>query len=167
MPKGIPQWQYDWDVRKLLIDERAWLRMAVATLIDLTHWLMTEQENQQSSEQRILQGMADLLKDNSTDRHHQFAEILTSQRAIEGRVSYLSRQVEDMRRNMAGNIEHLSDRMHERGETSDTRYTEFVTRIQDAEARLTFVETEIADLKTLMYDIANHLPSPDEATNGA
>lgn len=141
----------------MIIDERAWLRVAVSTLIDLTHWLMTEHDNAPDLASRILGGMAELLKEHGSNRDAQLA-------GIQQQVSYVSRQVEEMRRTHASNLERLSDRMYDRAATSDGRYTEFVTRMQDAEARLTVIEGEIADLKVLIYDIANHLPKPDEAT---
>jgi hypothetical protein len=159
MPKGVPQWQYDRDVRDLIIDERAWLRLAVSTLIDLSTFLMTAHDNETDVVQRILGGMAELLKEHGNTRDAQLA-------GIQQQVSHVSRQVEEMRRTHAGNLERLSDRMYERAQTGDNRYTEFSTRMQDAEARLTLIEGEIADLKAFIYDIAEHLPKPDEAVSG-
>lgn len=134
-----------------------WPWGALHALIGLCDWCMTELDNRQASEQRILDGMANLLQAHSQDRRDQLAAMLVIQHKLDQRVEYLAATLEDMRRNQAGNLERLSDRLHERNQLGDQRYTEFVTRIQDCEARMAVLETEIDTIKLLLADLTREM----------
>lgn len=107
----------------------------------------------QLPEQRILKGMADLLKEYSDDRHQQLAAIIATQRSLEHRVAHLAGTLEDMRRSMAGNLERLSDRMYERSDIGDKRYEEYSMRIQDVLVRIAILETDLITIKGIVGEL--------------
>ena len=134
-------------IRSSVYVELALWQRSCAVLMNLVEF-MTEQHNHTSN---ILSGMAELFEENRKQRAAELA-------GLHDRLSYLSRQVEAMRATHSRNLEALSDRMHERTELSEKRYTEIMTEINSLKER-------IGDLEKLVYEMANHLPQPTEASS--
>jgi chromosome segregation ATPase len=112
--------------------------------MNLVDYLMAQQDLKTD----LISGMAELFEENRKQRAAELA-------GLHDRLSYLSRQVEAMRATHSRNLEALSDRMHERTELSEKRYTQIMMEINSLKER-------IGDLEKLVYEMANHLPQSTE-----
>ena len=139
-------------MRSVYLELAMWQR-SCAVLMNLVEWSMAEQHNQTTA--NILTGVRELFEEN---RKHRVAELAP----IHDRISYIAQQVEEMRATHAGNLERLSDRMHEMREVHAgeyrKQYTQLVMELEGLKERL-------SDLEKLVYEMANYLPQPTEASS--
>lgn len=147
MPRGVPQWQYDQDVRALIIDERAWLRMAVSTLIDLSMYLMAAHDNEQTDDLKagILTGVRDLLQEEREARDERWER-------LNNNLHRLNTSVEEHQRHSERRLNWLDDKRTEAKETSDKRYRELKQEILGLKDLVNDIERRLDDLEALKQD---------------
>lgn len=133
----------------MIPDERVWLRMAVATLINLTHFLMTEQQPS-SLRAEIVSDIATLLDDRETAREErrdkQHARLYGTIERLIDMVGYLRSEVDRQ-------FNYLDDKRVE----SDGKYTQVIMELNSLKERITDIEAQIDALKESLLERSHHI----------